>query len=84
MARKSQIQAMGCNEKIAKLKRRITSIEAKLDTGLSSATNDGITGTYDHDALRAQRRELIAELEELELDNTYGHNGGFRRVRMPW
>lgn len=77
---------MACNEQIARLKRRIASIESKLDTGLSSATNDGITGTFDHDALRAQRRELIAELEELERDNTYGygHNSGYRRVRAPW
>lgn len=44
------------------IQARITKIDAILQSGAKSITLDGVTTSFDHDSLRAERAELLRRL----------------------
>lgn len=44
------------------IRERITEIDAILQSGAKSVTVDGVTTTWDHDSLRAERADLERRL----------------------
>lgn len=59
---------MAGQKRIAQLQDSIASIESKLNSGIVSTSDDGISATFSHSHLRRRLGELQRELEQCQTE----------------
>lgn len=80
-----EVSCMPVNEtQCEKLKAAIDAIDAKLNSGITQTSNDGITATISPDQLRKRRTELAAELAACQMGDGFESTASYLRpINLP-